>query len=590
MYNTVGPKIPYTSVAFATVLCDQMTTWHTDGRVPLRLGLSWDFFPDTPKTDLDCAVLAFDSSTSLVDACFFNQLSILGGAVVHSGDQRDGSEEGFDEVITVDTARLPPDIQNLVFICNAHSGGTLADVETARATFQQGGKGDVCSMGITCGRSVSACGSVIALLSRHQEGWTLAECRMTTGGRTFKDSYGEVLAALQTVVDPVLLAERRANMRKTFNMQKNDVCELPSNLFVSGEDLFVGLGWDTKCDVDAGILIADKNVRSPECGARFLNIINFRDKEFGKAVLHHGDNLTGEGAGDDERIDIDLDYMPPEVGVLWIVVNIYNGGATFDKVKGAYIRLVAASNGHVLCRFNLTDATVRTRGLVLGKIYRNAASCWCFEAVASGCDGQTANDTATRVACGITGGSHPDAGRIEEKAFRMHTKCTKLTMRIKGVKLAAKDGLLMGGKSDPYFEIVDITASAQAASTAGSPIARSEVIKNSLNPVWMELSAEVDPGHHYRLDVYDWDCVGSNDLIGRLDLGLPVYMPTRLGGPGTRHKLVPPPPPHQQEAGEIEVVALTLVREVTVTERILQARKQRSSSAFARSSDQLLEI
>jgi stress response protein SCP2 len=64
-----------------------------------------------------------------------------------------------------------------------------------------------------------------------------------------------------------------------------------------------------------------------------------RDKTFGRAVRHNGDNRTGKGSGDDERIDIDLDYMPDEVKVLWVVVNVYTAGATFSQVKGAYIRL-----------------------------------------------------------------------------------------------------------------------------------------------------------------------------------------------------------------------------------------------------------
>jgi len=100
-------------------------------------------------------------------------------------------------------------------------------------------------------------------------------------------------------------------MRKTFNMKKNDICELPYDLFVSGEDLFVGLGWDTKCDLDASIIIADKHATSTP-DAKILKIVYFRDKSFGKAVVHNGDNRTGDGAGDDEKIDIDLDYMPPE--------------------------------------------------------------------------------------------------------------------------------------------------------------------------------------------------------------------------------------------------------------------------------------
>jgi hypothetical protein len=53
------------------------------------------------------------------------------------------------------------------------------------------------------------------------------------------------------------------------------VCELPPDLFVSGEDLFVGLGWNTRCDLDAGIMLVDKDATE---GARAINIVNFCDK------------------------------------------------------------------------------------------------------------------------------------------------------------------------------------------------------------------------------------------------------------------------------------------------------------------------
>jgi tellurium resistance protein TerD len=109
-----------------------------------------------------------------------------------------------------------------------------------------------------------------------------------------------------------------------------------------------------------------------------------RDKTFGRAVRHNGDNRTGKGSGDDERIDIDLDYMPDEVKVLWVVVNVYTAGATFSQVKGAYIRLCAARNGHEFCKFRL-DEGPNSRGLVLAKIFRNAAARWCVMAVGQSC-------------------------------------------------------------------------------------------------------------------------------------------------------------------------------------------------------------
>ena len=547
----------------------------------LRVGLSWDLFEGCVKTDLDCAALVFDSNTTLVDACYYNQTSIVHGCIKCGGDERDGTKEGFDEAITVDLARLPKDIHVIVLIVNAYQGGTLADVETARATFQQEGKGDVCGMGLHCGRSSNSCGTIVALLYRKNELWVLKESGLPASGRTFQESYKDVLSALATVVDPVLLAERRANMNKTFNMQKNDICELPSDLFVSGEDLFVGLGWDTPCDLDSGIVITDRDAKE---GAKMINIVNYSDKTFGRAVIHNGDNRSGAGGGDDEKIDIDLDYMPEEVGALYVVVNIFTSGYTFAQVRGAYIRLVAARNGHVLCKFALTQGSVTQRGLVLAKISRNAAGRWCVTAVGEGCDGQTAREAPTQKACGITGqGLTPQQIQfIESKASEMNCSCTILRLCLQGVKLAAKDGFLMGGKSDPFFEVWDVTESLHVL------VARSNTIMKTLDPVWNELVTEVESGHKYRILVCDYDRGMRNDLIGHLDLGDLETFAARLGGGEQKktHKLTPPPPPHQQEAGEILVVAAQ-VSTVKCTEGILRARKTRSSAAWINSSGPL---
>lgn len=86
-----------------------------------------------------------------------------------------------------------------------------------------------------------------------------------------------------------------------------------------------------------------------------------------------------------------------------MVVNVFTSGRAFSDVMGAYIRLCAAKNGHVLCQFRLDDGSINSRGLVLAKIFRNAAKRWCVMALGNSCEGQTANSPETRLACGITG-------------------------------------------------------------------------------------------------------------------------------------------------------------------------------------------
>ena len=68
-----------------------------------------------------------------------------------------------------------------------------------------------------------------------------------------------------------------------------------------------------------------------------------------------------------------------------MVVNVFTSGRAFSDVTGAYIRLCAAKNGHVLCQFRLDEGSVTSRGLVLAKIFRNAAKRWCVMAVGQSC-------------------------------------------------------------------------------------------------------------------------------------------------------------------------------------------------------------
>lgn len=566
-----------------------------------RVCLSWDLFPGSVQTDLDCAALAFDSSTTLIDACFYNNVSSLNGSVKHSGDEQDGKKEGFDEVITLDLPNVPPHVSVLCFVVNAYQGGTLADVETAYATVQQEGKGELARLSLCCGKNVAATATICVLVYRKAGAWCLRNVQSEAAGRTFSDAYPSVLKSLEAVVDPVLMGERRASMDKTFKMSKSDVMEIPPDLFTSGEDLFVGLGWNTNCDLDAAVILTDNDLppsETPRPEAEMghaLNIVNFKDRTFGRAVKHGGDNRTGAGDGDDERIDIDLDCMPEAVKSFWVVVNIYTNGPSFSDVRGAYIRLVAAKNNHELCRFTLEDGSVSERGLVLAKVSRNAVGRWCVRSIGKGCDGDTANAPGTMRACEVR--AMAPAARIQQVETQASPAVTwtLATLKVRGLKLAAKDSFLMGGKSDPYFEVWEAPAAGTPPSHAQDPsvmspnghrvICRSQTLMKTLDPEWQEVRFEVKPGCLMRVVVWDYDKMSAPDLIGFHHVGA---MTTVTDNPfqAGQYPLTPPPPPHKQDAGTIEIV-LSKVEEQTTRHLADLARMRRSleSAAWISSSD-----
>ena len=157
--------------------------------------------------------------------------------------------------------------------------------------------------------------------------------------------------------------------------------------------ILVGLGWDTNkydggfdFDLDAAafMLNAEGKVNEDE---DFIFYNNLKHKS--GSVEHMGDNLTGEGEGDDEEIKIDLAKVPANIDKIDFTVTIYDAEVrkqTFGQVSNAYIRVVDDTTGKELIRYDLgEDFSVET-AVVVGEIYRRGAE-WKFNAIGSGFSG-----------------------------------------------------------------------------------------------------------------------------------------------------------------------------------------------------------
>ena len=151
----------------------------------------------------------------------------------------------------------------------------------------------------------------------------------------------------------------------------------------------VGLGWDVRStagddfDLDASALALGENhkILSDEWFVFFNNL-----KSPDGSIEHQGDNLTGEGEGDDEVINIDLKAVPPQAVSIVITVSIYDAESrrqSFGQVRNAYIRVVNLANDVELARYDLTeDASVET-AMVFGEGYRHSGE-WKFRAIGQG--------------------------------------------------------------------------------------------------------------------------------------------------------------------------------------------------------------
>lgn len=157
--------------------------------------------------------------------------------------------------------------------------------------------------------------------------------------------------------------------------------------------LVIGLGWDTNkydggaaFDLDAAAFLLGGNGKAAS-DADFVFFGNLKHVSGG--VEHMGDNLTGEGDGDDEQIKVNLASVPATVEKIDFTVTIYEAEErkqNFGQVSNAYIRIVDESSNAELIRYDLgEDFSVET-AVVVGELYRNNGE-WKFNAIGSGFQG-----------------------------------------------------------------------------------------------------------------------------------------------------------------------------------------------------------
>ncbi|MDP4164722.1 MAG: TerD family protein, partial [Bacillota bacterium] len=136
-------------------------------------------------------------------------------------------------------------------------------------------------------------------------------------------------------------------------------------------------------DCDASVLLLGENdkIRSNQDVVYFGNL----NSSCG-SIRHTGDNLTGDGDGDDEQVNVDLSKVPSHIQKLVFVVNIYDSikrKQHFGMIQNAFIRIVNPSNQQTLLHYNLSDDYSGKTCLIAGELYRHGSE-WKFAAVGTG--------------------------------------------------------------------------------------------------------------------------------------------------------------------------------------------------------------
>lgn len=167
------------------------------------------------------------------------------------------------------------------------------------------------------------------------------------------------------------------------NLQKNDILDLTKRN-PSLNNVIVGAGWDVSrrgadIDLDLVALLLDENGKL----IKRKGLVYFGSKK-SQGIYLTGDNLTGEGDGDDERIIVTLSNLPQECTKVIFSVVIYGAKRrrqNFGMVQNSYVRLLDADNREKeICRFNLKENGGDNTGILFAELYREGSD-WNFKAL-----------------------------------------------------------------------------------------------------------------------------------------------------------------------------------------------------------------
>ena len=155
----------------------------------------------------------------------------------------------------------------------------------------------------------------------------------------------------------------------------------------------IGLGWDTNkysggfdFDLDSSVFLVGANGKTNH-DEDFIFYNNLESRN--KAVVHTGDNRTGEGDGDDEQILLEFAKMPTDVDKMAVAVTIHEAmerGQNFGQVSNAYVRVVNEETNEEVLRYDLGEDFSIETAIVVCEIYRHNGE-WKFSAIGSGFQG-----------------------------------------------------------------------------------------------------------------------------------------------------------------------------------------------------------
>ena len=192
---------------------------------------------------------------------------------------------------------------------------------------------------------------------------------------------------LGAMMNNINMGASNGNNVNALNLKKNDILNLAKKN-PGLKKVILGAGWDVASggqdfdlDIAAFLLNANGKVQNIPDDVIFFNNMQ------GQGIYLEGDNRTGAGEGDDERIRIDLESIPAHVQKIVFVVTIHEAQVkrqTFGMVENSYVRLLDEENNErEICRFNLKENGSTMTSVIFSELYKQNGE-WQFKAIGEG--------------------------------------------------------------------------------------------------------------------------------------------------------------------------------------------------------------
>ena len=358
------------------------------------------------SAEYDSCCFGLDAEEQLSDdryMIFYNQTASPEGAVVMTA-------QGAAAVYQAELPKLPEQIAKLVFTVSIDGAQTMGGIVRHTVSLVQ--NGTVCAELSLTGADFHSERAIVDIEIYRKGEWRLNTVASGFDGglpdllRVFGGEEAEDAAASAPEPEPEPLPvpesepERIQLGAKPVSLKKGQRVDLHKEGVPQLTKICVGLGWDAAkdevgidCDSSAFLCIGGKLKRHRDI------VSVFHERHYTGAVVHSGDNLTGDGDGDDEQIRVDLQALPPEYDRIVFVANIFMGRIFrqhFGRIRNCFIRICDISLGE-LCRFDISQSSEYDgkTAMIFGELIR-IADVWTFRAIGEGTNDSSISALARR--------------------------------------------------------------------------------------------------------------------------------------------------------------------------------------------------